>query len=53
MLSTSDVKAVAKSLSANGVKANGPTDHGFGHVVSFRDPDGNFVSIIEYSPEYW
>jgi hypothetical protein len=35
------------------VKANGPTDHGFGQVISFRDPDGNFVSIIEYSPEYW
>jgi predicted enzyme related to lactoylglutathione lyase len=51
--STSDLKAVAKRLSAAGVKVAGPTDHGFGHVVSFRDPDGNFVSVLEYGPEYW
>jgi predicted enzyme related to lactoylglutathione lyase len=51
--STSDLKAVAKRLSANGVKATGPTDHGFGQVISFRDPDGNFVSVLEYGPEYW
>ena len=51
--STSDLKAVAKRLSANGVKATGPTDHGFGQVISFRDPDGNYVSILEYGPEYW
>ena len=51
--STSDLKAVAKRLSAEGVKVTGPSDHGFGHVVSFRDPDGNFVSILEYGPEYW
>ena len=49
--SSSNVKAVAQRLSANGVKVTGPTDHGFGQVVSFRDPDGNFVSLIEYSPE--
>ncbi|HEY7783220.1 MAG TPA: VOC family protein [Pyrinomonadaceae bacterium] len=51
--STSNLKAVAKRLSANGVKAIGPNDHGFGQVISFRDPDGNNVSIIEYGPEYW
>ena len=51
--STSDLKAVAKRLSANGVKATGPTDHGFANVISFRDPDGNSVSIFEYGPEYW
>jgi catechol 2,3-dioxygenase-like lactoylglutathione lyase family enzyme len=51
--STSNLKAVAERLSANGVKVNGPTDHGFGQVVSFRDPDGNLVSILEYGPEYW
>jgi len=50
--STSDLKAVAKRLSASGVTATGPTDHGFGHIVSFRDPDGNFVSILEYGPDY-
>jgi catechol-2,3-dioxygenase len=51
--STSNLKAVAKRLSASGVKAHGPTDHGFGDVVSFRDPDGNSVMVIEYGPEYW
>jgi hypothetical protein len=52
MFGTSNVKAVAKRLFASGVTANGPTDHGFGQVISFRDPDGNFVSIVEYSAEY-
>ena len=51
--STSDLKAVAKRLSANGVKATGPTDHGFAQVISFRDPDGNHITILEYGPEYW
>jgi catechol-2,3-dioxygenase len=51
--STSDLKAVEKRLSANGIKVTGPTDHGFAHAISFRDPDGNFVSIFEYGPEYW
>jgi catechol 2,3-dioxygenase-like lactoylglutathione lyase family enzyme len=50
--STSDLKAVAKRLSDYGVKVRGPTDHGFGHIVSFRDPDGNSVSILEYGREY-
>jgi catechol-2,3-dioxygenase len=51
--SSSNLKAVAKRLSAKGVEVTGPTDHGFGQVVSFRDPDGNSVSVIEYGPEYW
>jgi catechol-2,3-dioxygenase len=52
-LSTSNLKTVAARLSAYGIKVTGPTDHGFGLTVSFRDPDGNHVSIIEYGPEYW
>jgi predicted enzyme related to lactoylglutathione lyase len=51
--STSNLKAVAERLSAKGAKVTGPTDHGFGQVVSFRDPDGNHVSVVEYGPEYW
>ncbi len=51
--STSDLKAVAKRFSAKGVKVTGPTDHGFAQAISFRDPDGNFVSVYEYGPEYW
>jgi catechol-2,3-dioxygenase len=49
--STSDLKNVSKRLSTRGVKVTGPTDHGFGQVISFHDPDGNLVSIIEYGPE--
>jgi catechol 2,3-dioxygenase-like lactoylglutathione lyase family enzyme len=52
-LSTSNLKGVAERLSGSGVVVTGPTDHGFGQVVSFRDPDGNHVSILEYGPEYW
>jgi catechol-2,3-dioxygenase len=44
---TSSVKAVAERLAASGVDVKGPTDHGFGLVVSFRDPDGNFVEVLE------
>jgi catechol-2,3-dioxygenase len=51
--STSNLKAVAERLSAHGVKVTGPTDHGFGQAVSFRDPDGNAVSVLEYGPDYW
>jgi predicted enzyme related to lactoylglutathione lyase len=50
--STSDLKAVARRLADSGVKVTGPTDHGFGHVLSFRDPDGNHISILEYGPEF-
>jgi catechol 2,3-dioxygenase-like lactoylglutathione lyase family enzyme len=51
--STSDLKAVTKRLFTKGVKVTGPTDHGFGHVVSFRDPDGNSISVLEYGPACW
>ena len=51
--STSDLTAVAERLSAGGVEVTGPTDHGFAHAVSFRDPDGNLISVFEYAPEYW
>jgi catechol 2,3-dioxygenase-like lactoylglutathione lyase family enzyme len=47
VLGTSNVRAVAKRLSANGIQTSGPTDHGFGLVVSFRDPDGNLVEVLE------
>jgi predicted enzyme related to lactoylglutathione lyase len=51
--STSHLKAVAKRLSARRVKVTGPADHGFGYILSFRDPDRNHVSVLEYGPEYW
>ena len=51
--STSNLKAVAERLSAHRIKVTGPTDHGFAKAVSFRDPDGNLISVFEYGPEYW
>lgn len=47
VLGTSSVRAVAERLSASGVQTTGPTDHGFGLIVSFRDPDGNLVEVLE------
>jgi catechol 2,3-dioxygenase-like lactoylglutathione lyase family enzyme len=47
VLGTSSAKDVADRLAANGVEATGPTDHGFGLIVSFRDPDGNLVEVME------
>ena len=47
VLGTSNVRAIAVRLSAHGVHTIGPTDHGFGLIVSFRDPDGNLVEILE------
>jgi catechol 2,3-dioxygenase-like lactoylglutathione lyase family enzyme len=47
VLGTSSVRAVAERLSASGVHIIGPTDHGFGLIVSFRDPDGNLVEVLE------
>ena len=47
VLGTSNLKAIVERLTAHGVSTTGPTDHGFGLVVSFRDPDGNFVEILE------
>ena len=46
-LRTSDAKVVAQRLQAGGFKAVGPYDHGFAQVVTFRDPDGNHVEILE------
>ena len=46
-LSTSDANAVAERLSASGANAMGPYDHGFAQVVSFRDPDGNLIEVLE------
>jgi catechol 2,3-dioxygenase-like lactoylglutathione lyase family enzyme len=47
VLGTSSVRLVAERLIANGVQAIGPTDHGFGLIVSFRDPDGNLVEVLQ------
>lgn len=51
--STSSLKPITKRLAERSIKLTGPTDHGFGWVVSFRDPDGNSVMVVEYGPDYW
>ena len=48
-LRTRDARAVARRLAAIGYAATGPYDHGFAQVVTFRDPDGNHVEILEPS----
>ena len=47
-LSTVDVSAVAAKLRAASVDAFGPFDHGFADTVSFRDPDGNQIEVLQY-----
>ena len=45
--STSDASAIAERLSAASIEHSGPFDHGFAQIVSFRDPDGNLVEVLE------
>jgi catechol 2,3-dioxygenase-like lactoylglutathione lyase family enzyme len=47
VLGSPNVKAVFDRLTASGVETTGPADHGFGLVVSFRDPDGNLIEVLE------
>ena len=46
-LRTTDAQQVADNLANAGVVYNGPHDHGFAHVVSFRDPDGNHIEVLQ------
>ena len=46
-LNTTDATKVANKLSASGIAHTGVRDHGFALVVSFRDPDGNHVEVLE------
>jgi catechol 2,3-dioxygenase-like lactoylglutathione lyase family enzyme len=46
-LRTSDAIAVAERSSACSYTASGPHDHGFAQMVTFRDPDGNHIEILE------
>ena len=51
VLGTSDIKAVFDRLTQHGMTTTGPSDHGFGLVGSFRDPDGNLVELVEEYPD--
>jgi catechol-2,3-dioxygenase len=46
-LRTSDAASVAERLQARGVAVTGPHDHGFAQVLSFRDPEGHHVEVLE------
>ena len=46
-LETSDAEGLAAKLREHGVDAIGPYDHGFAFTVSFRDPDGNPIEVLE------
>lgn len=48
-LATSDAAEAAARLQAAGVAISGPFDHGFAWVVSFRDPDGNHIELLQSS----
>ena len=39
----------AARLQAARVAISGPFDHGFAWVVSFRDPDGNHIELLQSS----
>ena len=41
-----DVHAVYERLTATGVAATPPFDHGFATLTAFRDPDGNNVQVM-------
>ena len=47
LLESTDVNSLADRLRTAGADPNGPYDHGFAYVVSFRDPDGNHVEILQ------
>jgi catechol 2,3-dioxygenase-like lactoylglutathione lyase family enzyme len=46
-LRTTDADAAAGRLAEAGIDHTGPSDHGFARVVSFRDPDGHHVELLE------
>ena len=47
-LATQNVDLIAGRLRNVGVEPVGPYDHGFAFTLSFRDPDGNLVEIMEF-----
>ena len=47
-LATSDIAAVSDRLRESGIAAGEPYDHGFAYTISFRDPDGNQVEVLEF-----
>ena len=42
-----NIQKLQRKLQSAGTDVKGPTDHGFAEVLSFRDPDGNLVEILQ------
>lgn len=47
VLNTDDAEAAYQRLVHVGCAATPPFDHGFGILVSLRDPDGNNIQLME------
>lgn len=47
VFSTRDARGAYERLVASGVDATPPFDHGFAIAVSFRDPDGNNIELMQ------
>lgn len=47
VFNTTDARAVFNSLQSLRIAATPPFDHGFATLVSFRDPDGNNVQVMQ------
>ena len=43
---TNDLDSVVEKLREAGIEV-APADHGFAHVLAFRDPDGNHIEILQ------
>jgi len=45
-LKTSNMSLLVERLRAVGISVS-PADHGFADVISFRDPDGNHIEVLQ------
>lgn len=42
-----DADASAASLAARGVRFEGPSDEDWGRTLRLRDPDGNYIELVQ------
>jgi predicted enzyme related to lactoylglutathione lyase len=47
VLRTHDVQRAYERLTAHGVEATPPWDHGFAIGTAFQDPDGNHIQVMQ------
>lgn len=50
VFATEDAEAAFAQLEREGCPATPPYDHGFGILVSFRDPEGHNVQLLQMTP---